>query len=161
MKTATTMDTMLSEDEFLQHAEDLENMSTDEYLEHYGKKGMKWGQKMAEVNMGVYAKSRNARKDGVEGKQTKEQRGNAIDAARGRIATGENRRNFKEAKSAYKAAKHTEGAAAAKAAFRAVKDKNVDDAHDSNLAKSGGEKVAVALIAAGAVAINIAIQARA
>lgn len=145
---------MLSQDDFLQHTNDTANMSQDEYLKHYGKKGMKWGQKMAENNSGVLAKSRNVRTEKGDGKQSKGDRDSAIDAARGRIATGENRAKYKEAKGIYKNAKKTEGAVEAKAALRAVKDKNADDYHDSNLAKAGGEKVAMVVLALASAVVG-------
>lgn len=155
-----TLAGMMSEEDFLAHmAETSDSMTEEEYLEHYGKKGMKWGQRAAESQLGGFARSRNVRKESGDGKQSKEARSGAIDAARGRVKSGANRQDLKKAKATYKASKRTEGAAAAKAALRAVRDKNADDAHDSRLSKAGGEKVALALVTVGLVAVNVAYSA--
>lgn len=153
--TGANLTGMLAEGDFLAHMDSkAESMTNDEWLEHYGKRGMKWGQKMAEANLGVIAKSRNVRTEKGDGKQSKEDRNAAIDSARGRVHDGSNKRDLKAAKVEYKASKHTEGKAAAKAALRAVKDKNADDMHDSRLAKSGGEKTAVVILSVAAIALS-------
>lgn len=143
-------DGMLTEDDFLQHMDDtISGMDESEFLEHYGKKGMKWGQRLAEASLGVAADARSTLNSGGD-------RNTAIDAARGRRKSGENKTNLKEAKAVLKASRKTEGEAAAKAALRAVRDKNADDFHDARLAKSGKEAVAVALLATAAIAMQIA-----
>lgn len=149
---------MLTEDDFLAHMDvKAETMTDDEWLEHYGKKGMKWGQKMAEASLGVVAKSRNVRKEGNQGKQSKEERNAAIEKARDNIEDGTNFKNYTDAQKAVRKAKGTDGHAAAKAALNAVKDKNTDDYHDSRLAKSGAETTKAVLITVAATVVLAAI----
>lgn len=153
-----TLTEMLSEEEFLEHAASQTVMSEDEYLEHYGKKGMKWGQKTADYALGTLGKSRNARNDNGGGKQTKAQRNDAIDKARDRIDSGANAKRYEAAQTKFRDAKGDYRKGAAKAAFEAVKDKNMDDYHDSTLAKSGKEKAGVALLTAGAIVLVAAVS---
>ena len=147
---------MLTEDEFLEHFDQMDGES----LEHYGKKGMKWGQKLAEANLGSAAKARTSTGNDKSRALGRGERNSAIDSARGRVADGSNKANLKEAKVAYKASKNTDGRAAAKTALRAVRDKNADDYHDSRLAKSGKEAVAIAAIAVGATILQVALAGR-
>lgn len=156
--TDTQLTGLMSEEDFISHMDvKAESMTESEWLEHYGKKGMKWGQKMAENSMGVLAKSRNVRKEGNQGKQSKEERDSAIDKARDNINDGTNFKNFTDAQKKVRSAKGTDGHAAAKAALEAVKDKNTDDYHDSKLAKSGKEKVGVVLLSVAATVVVAAI----
>ena len=147
---------MLTEDEFLAHFDQMD----DDSLEHYGKKGMKWGQKLAEANLGVAAKARTSTGNDKSRAAGRGERNSAIDSARGRVADGTNKTNLKDAKVAYKASKHTEGRDAAKTALRAVRDKNADDYHDSRLAKSGGEAVATAALVVGGLVLQAALSSR-
>lgn len=167
---------MLSEEDFLSHIDATPDMTEDEFLEHFGVKGMRWGQRKAEgsgsggSDAGGGGRRPKLTADGREKKSGKELRAlnkesakrdvakndADIDAARTRIASGENRKAYLEAKARYKSDKHVIGRREAAKAYQAVKDKNLEDYNKSQEAKSGRETVgAVIGTVAGLVLIGV------
>lgn len=142
---------MMSEEEFLQHIDATDEMTEDEFLEHFGVKGMKWGKSSGgAAASGGKTKSelrtadkasrqadratfKSARKKDAADIDTE------IDAARGRIKSGENRQKFKDAKATYSEQKMVVGKREAKKALNAVKSELYTDAAVADLAKSGKE----------------------
>lgn len=151
MADNNTITAMMTEEEFLAHVGITEDMTEEDVLMHYGKKGMKWGQKAAGYALGDYAKARTSTGNSKTRADGRGERDSAIGSARTRAYGGGNKANLKAAKAANRAAKHTAGAAAAKQALRAVRDKNADDKHDAALIKSGGERVAAVLVGSESV----------
>ena len=132
-------------------------MSESEEIKHYGVPGMKWGK-----TKGSYNAMTSDQKRGV--RETFKEKTNArIDAARGRVSSGESKREYKSAKNQYKQAKATEttrvGADRAKAVFQKSKNKYLADIRTANTTKYGKENV-VSLIASGLLtspALTVAI----
>lgn len=132
-------------------------MSESEETKHYGVPGMKWGK-----TKGSYNAMTSDQKRGV--RETFKEKTNArIDAARGRVSSGESKREYKSAKNQYKQAKATEttkaGADRAKAVFQKSKNKYLSDIRTANTTKYGKENV-VSLVASGLLtspALTVAI----
>ena len=132
-------------------------MSESEEIKHYGVPGMKWGK-----TKGSYNAMTSDQKRGV--RETFKEKTNArIDAARGRVASGESKREYKSAKNQYKQAKATEttkaGADRAKTVFQKSKNKYLADIRTANTTKYGKENVA-SLVASGLLtspALTVAI----
>ena len=100
-------------------------MSESEEIKHYGVPGMKWGK-----TKGSYNAMSSNQKRGIR-ESFKEKTNARIDAARGRVSSGESRREYKAAKNQYKQSKATEttkaGADRAKAVFQKSKNKYIAD----------------------------------
>jgi hypothetical protein len=116
----------------------------DDFLEHSGVKGMKWGERRA-VNKASKAADN-------------EKRNTAIDAARKEYSTNA-RKNYLDAKATYKTDKNVIGKHAAKKAFDAVKQKNIDDASVAQQLKSGKETRKAVMQVAGAMVVVGALSA--
>lgn len=97
----------------------------EDFISHYGKKGMKWG-------------VRNSRRP-VPGTKAAISRDKQIDAARERFASGANRRRYVQAKTKYKHQRVTKGKNFAKRELQKAKLKNLRDAQVANTAKDGKE----------------------
>jgi len=97
----------------------------EDFLEHYGVKGMKWGVR----------KSRRY-SPGSPGALSRERK---ITNARRRIEKGKNRERYQDAKTTYRHEKVTKGKAYAKNKFNKAKLKNLRDAQVANAAKDGKE----------------------
>lgn len=154
---------MLSEEDFLEHVGYRADMTDEEqadFLEHYGKKGMKWGHRQMDYGLGIAGKARTSTGNSKSRADGSAERSAAIDAARKRTFSGENKAAVKDAKIAYKSSKGTAGAAATKVALRAARDKKADDKHDAALAKAGREAVVVAVGGAYGHIINLALAKR-
>ena len=121
-------------------------MSESEEIKHYGVPGMKWGK-----TKGSYNAMTSDQKRGIR-ESFKEKTNARIDAARGRVSSGESRREYKAAKNQYKQSKATEttkaGADRAKAVFQKSKNKYMADVRTANTTKYGKEYVA-SMIALG------------
>lgn len=162
--TKTALPGMLNEEDFLQHVFSSHNMSEDEFLEHYGKKGMKWGVRKAEgsgpSNRELNKASRA--KDRADAKATKKKNtddwDNEIDSARSRIAGGQGRKDVKAAKQQYKADKQALGSREAKKALNAVKNRVATDEAVAGLAKSGKETRNAVIFAVGASVVAVGLR---
>jgi hypothetical protein len=116
-------------------------MTEDQFLEHAGVKGMKWGKRKA------VSPAKEARKAD-------------IDRARERFNSGEARRDYKLAKADYKAAtssakaKYSKSKELAAAAFDKVKQKNIKDGELAGQYKDGKEAVAGTITAIAATALG-------
>ena len=115
-------------------------MSESEEIKHYGVPGMKWGK-----TKGSYNAMTSDQKRGVR-EAFKEKTNARIDAARGRVASGKPKQEYKSAKNQYKQAKATEttraGADRAKAVFQKSKNKYLAEIQTANTTKYGKENVA-------------------
>ena len=139
---------MLTEDEFLEHFDRMD----DESLEHYGKKGMKWGQIKGAASSAAGAVAGAARRQGAavvknqklnsaSRQNDKMARDNGIDAARANVSSGSNKAALKGAKVSFKSDKKELGSREAKKILSAVKDKNANDRLLADKMKSGSETV--------------------
>lgn len=117
---------------------------TDDFLEHYGVMGMRWGK-----HSGGKSTSELKSLDKAAKKKDNAKRNAQIDGARARYKASA-RSNYKAAKAQYKVDKYNIGKHEAKKAFQKVKDKNIRDADLANQTKSGKETV-VAMVALGAL----------
>lgn len=152
-----------------------------EYLEHFGKKGMKWGQrkdrratfkankkatkakeaekKTAELNvlrkkLAPPKKFKTFDTSTPEGKaKAKAYRVQQIDRARERLNSGAARADFKDAKAQYKKDRVEVGRYTAKQAFKKVKQTNITDYHISQQIRDGKELTAHIIGAVGNVLI--------
>lgn len=121
---------------------------TDEFIEHYGVKGMKWGvRKSRRLPVG----SKEARK-----------RDASIDKARENIRTGKSAERLQRAKTAYRHDKVTLGKKEAKRQLNKAKLKNVQELQKSLTAKDGKEftTMLIADLATGGnlTALNIGVN---
>lgn len=126
--------------------------SREEALEHFGVKGMHWGQrKVADIRTNRQRNKASRQKDQAA-------RNAEIDAARNRIASGKNRQDFLDAKARFKTDKKTIGSREARKKFDAVKQKNLDDAEVAARAKSGAETAGRILGTVGGILIKAALS---
>jgi len=169
---------LLDEGGILMHMNGM--MTEGEFLEHYGVKGMKWGQNSKGESLRALDKiaraenklapKREARKqearpsrstfaskeDFVKAKaEFNKKRNSDIDAARERINSGQNRADYKQAKAKYKEDRNEIGKVAAKRALTAVKEKNLEDYYKSREAKSGAETVGSIMVSAANLALTV------
>ena len=134
--------------------------NVDNFLAHYGVKGMKWG-----VTRSTYK--------GMSKSERKAQKTKNIEGARKRIGSGENRTKYLKAKANVSVAKaqlkkaeasrsseeiiskRKEGLEASKKVLRSVKDKNADDYRSAYSTKNGKELATSLLLGAYGDMINI------
>lgn len=161
---------MMTEEEFLQHSMDDQKAfelahaawegSDEDFLEHYGKKGMKWGHRMASAPKktadGRDVKSRKELRalDKASEKRDNATRDKGIDDARERSKWGgQNDKDWKQAKTQFKSDKKVIGRAEASKALQKVKDRIVADNVTSQQYKSGKESTTAALVALGGLTL--------
>lgn len=119
--------------------------AVDDFLAHYGVRGMKWGQRKA------HAKNMRAL-DKAARKEDKAKRADEIEGARNRTNSGQNQAAVKAAKAEYKANKNVVGKVAAKRALNEARDKRFEDYNKSKEYKNGKElATAIAIGLAGSV----------
>lgn len=163
----TTLTGLFTEEEFLEHAAALETMTDSEYLEHYGTKGMKWGQTKAgnagarvgekagaatgravgravgtaggAIRSQVKSAQKNAQLNSASRAADRAARDSSIDASRARVKSGELKTSLAKAKITYKSAKKEIGSREAKKALTAVRESVAKDAENANKLKSGKE----------------------
>jgi hypothetical protein len=123
-------------------------LDEDVYLEHYGKKGMKWGQRRQQNR----ALNKASRKKDVA-KIDKE-----IDIARKRLDSGRARQDYLKAKAQYKTNKAELGSREARKILNKVKAKNYQDYNLSIQAKSGKETTKAVLAVVGLTALSVVLS---
>lgn len=121
----------------------------DDFLEHFGVKGMRWGRRTSDSDSGGKAPSRRqqnkalnkqtARDEAAEANRIASKQKDPIDAARIRTYTGANRQRVKDAKEQYRADKVAIGTRAAKTTLRNVKNEVASDYKKSQEYKNGWE----------------------
>ena len=126
--------------------------NTDDFLEHYGVMGMRWGKSARGKSTSELRALDKAGK-----KQDNSAMDNAIDAARHRLKTS-SKADLKAAKAQYKADKYEIGQYQAKKALTKVKNLNAHDKQLAQRAKSGKEKVIATIATVGAVGVMAALQ---
>lgn len=159
-----TMTGMMTEEEFIAHTGITPDMDADDFLEHFGKKGMKWGQRKAEgsgasggspsnrsLNKASRANDRATAKS--DAKKFNKEWDDEIDAARSRTKSGENKQALKAAKVQYKADKLVVGSREAKKALNAVREQKSTDAAVAQLSKTGKETVVATISAVAGIAV--------
>lgn len=146
-----------------------ETESAEDFLAHFGVKGMKWGKHTSSSSSsggdssgGSTAPTKKDLKalDKASKAADIAKRDAEIDKARSDYNTSA-RKNYLDAKAQYKIDKVTIGKREAAKAFNAVKDKNIRDAEVANMAKSGKETTALVLTAVGGIVLSAAIRAAA
>ena len=118
-------------------------------LAHFGVKGMRWGQRMAERR----TQRRTLRAlDKKNRKADNVTRNAEIDAARSRYNKNA-RKDYKSAKAQYKTERKVIGKYAARKKFEAVKQKNMSDYEIANQVKSGAETVGAIIGTVGVITV--------
>lgn len=117
--------------------------SVDDFLAHYGVKGMRWGKRKASaLRRGHQLNKASRRKDSAQRKadlkKATAERDSEIDGARARDGKP-NRARYKAAKSQYKQDKVEIGRREAKKALHKVRDEIYDDMIKARESKSGRE----------------------
>lgn len=112
----------------------MNDADVEDFLEHYGVKGMKWGVRrdMRKLNKASRAKD-------------KAKRQSEIDAARKRLGSGKNKEALKKAKAQYKIDKYEIGSREARKLVDKHKEKIRSDYETSKQLKNGKE-VALAMV---------------
>lgn len=133
-----------------------------EELVHFGVKGMRWGER--------HERKPSPRKAARQ--KAKQERNDAIDAARGRLASGQSSRDRDQAKADYKFKKQMARATisdrskrralnlVAKREWKIAKEKYKDDVYTARLTKSGAETAAVIIGAIGGIALRQVVNSQ-
>lgn len=110
-------------------------VSTEDFLAHYGVKGMKWGERRAHGKAMRGLDRESKEKDKVKRRRT-------IDKARERVQSGEGKQAVKDAKQQYKADKNVVGKREAKKVLNKAREKYAKDVETSKQLRDGKEVVA-------------------
>lgn len=133
---------------------------TELVLEHYGKKGMKWGQRHA-ANKASRAKDRVAYDKSID-KARSRTTGTTRAARLGLSDTGsKSHTEFKKAKAQYKVDKQKMGSREARKILNKARTKRITDVNMSQQAKSGKETALVVLGAVGLLSAHIVLNSAA
>lgn len=132
------------------------DVEVNDFLEHYGIPGMKWGKRNASGDAGGGSNRSNLRSlDKQTRQKDRDAHASEVDAARARFKSGDAKREYKDAKATYKEQRNIVGKAEARKAFDKVKERNFADAQKSNEYRDGKELgTAIALSVVGAVLMS-------
>lgn len=120
----------------------------DAFLEHFGKKGMRWG--VRTKRPGAFATSKHKHQLNKASRQKDAAKiDKTIDRARGRVASGKTKAEFKKAKSEHAANKAKLGSREARKILNKARQKKYTDVTNSQAAKSGRETTVALLVTAG------------
>lgn len=122
-----------------------------EELAHHGVKGQKWG-----VRKAVASISRGHQLNKASRQHERQTENAAIDAARARESSGQNKATLQKAKAQYKSDKQRLGRHAAKVRLNKTRDKVALDRQTANSIKHGKEHVASILGLIGGVSLGVA-----
>lgn len=119
-----------------------------DFLEHFGVKGMRWGQRKA-------ARQRNRELNKATRAKMNEQRNKEIDRARARFDSGKARRDYLKAKEEFKKNKTELGSLEARRILNKTKEKNMRDFEKAQQTKSGKETTVAVLATVGVLAASM------
>lgn len=129
-------------------------VTADGYLEHYGKKGMRWGERHA-LNKASRAKDR-AKLDKQIDRARARTTGTTRSARLGLTDSGsKSHLEFKKARAQYKVDKQKMGSREARKILNKAREKRMNDIQTSQFAKSGKETTLVVLGVAGVVGLSV------
>ena len=117
-----------------------DDIQVEQFLEHHGVKGQKWGirnKSNRELNRASRAKD-------------KKKQATQVDKARANIKSGTTKENYKKAKAQYKKDKVNLGSRKAKQILRKAREKKYTEIEKSNEYRNGKEAAAAVLLATGA-----------
>lgn len=132
--------------------EEILDQQVDAFLAHYGAKGMKWGVRKSKSERGPSGRQLNK----ASRQKDKRKYEASVDNARGRIASGATKRNFKKAKGEHAANKAKLGSREARKILNKAREKKYNDINTSQQARDGKEVAAILAVGAvGAVLMGI------
>ncbi len=120
----------------------------DIYLEHYGKKGMRWGERRA-------AASSNRARNKESRKSDRDKHRNKVDKAAEKINSGRSQREYKKAKSQHAQNKANLGSREARKILNTARAKRDADWNTAMQARDGKEAAQI-ILGTTAVAIGVA-----
>lgn len=133
----------------------------DDFLEHFGVKGMHWGVRKGPDN-GVNTRQLNREsraRDKAARQVLRAKHERRVELARKRVQSGKLKDDLKKAKAQYKKDKHIIGRREAKKALNKVRNKNFMEVQKSREAKNGKEAAAAVLIGVGGIALQALLTA--
>ena len=125
------------------------SMDVEDFLEHYGKKGMKWGQRSAPID-----RQRNKELN----KKSRAKDAKTIEAARARVKSGQTKADFLNAKAAHAENKRKLGTREARRILYEARDKRYEEVAISRTAKNGKEVAISVATGVGALVAYVAIS---
>lgn len=117
------------------------------YLEHFGRLGMKWGQRSA-------ARSANRSMNKASRKADWKKQGKQVDAARGRRKSGAIKKEWKASKAQFHKDKVTKGSREARKIMNKKRGKLNAEINKSNQVKTGKGQAAVLLGTVGLIGLS-------
>lgn len=125
-------------------------VSEEDFLEHYGKLGMKWGQRKANRALNKTSRAKD-----------RQQHTKDVEKARKHFESGKARSDYKKAKAQYKTNKQTMGSREARKVLNKTKNKNIEMYNKSREYKNGKEAALGVLAVAGLVTLQAVASSRA
>ena len=119
----------------------------EEFLAHYGKKGMKWGVRKAAVQRNRALNKASKAKDKADWQKK-------VEKARANVASDKVKYDYKKAKTKYKSDKVAVGSREAKKTLAKAREKKVDTIRTARSYKNGKEVAVGVALAVGYVAVQ-------
>jgi hypothetical protein len=134
----------------------------EDFLEHYGIPGMKWGKRKGPSDGPSRKELRTMDKTNraADRSKFKATQAKEVDKARERFQSGQARKDYLDAKATYKIDKARVGKYEANKAFQKVKDRNIKDAEKANEVRDGKELAKVVLVGAAVVTLKAIVEAQ-